>query len=158
MARENAATIDGRLVKGLVEARVVTGAVVRGQAGGFAVVIRYGGQERVVAAQRSGNTRLWRNLNTAAAYVQNELGVERFEVDMRDLDISADDRSRPDTAERQRQLREAAEHDAWFRAQVQETLDGVKDGTVRLIEEEEWEAWFSEKMASLDRRGRRGNG
>lgn len=154
MMHDNAATIDGRLVKGLVEARAVTGAVVRGQAGGFAVVVRYGHQERTIVAQRSGNTRLWRNLNTAAAYVQNELGVERFEVDMRELDISADDRSRPDTAERQRQLREAAEHDAWFRAQVQEALDGIADGTNRLIDEEEWNAWKSEKRASLLRRAR----
>lgn len=130
--------IDGKAVRGLVEAKAIDGAVVLGQPGGFAVVVRYGTQARAVAAQRSRRMRLWRNLNTAAAFVQSELGVERFEVDMRDLNIAAADRSRPDTAERQRQLREAAEHDAWFREQVQEALDGHDNGTNRSISEEEW--------------------
>jgi hypothetical protein len=145
-------TIDGRVVKGLVEANALAGASVIGQAGGFAVVVRYGDEERAIAAQRSRQIRLWRNLNTAAAYVQHELGVERFEVDMSYLDIAASDRSRPDTAERQRQLREAAEHDTWFRAEVQRTVDGVKDGTVRLIEEADWNQWLAEKKVSFDRR------
>lgn len=147
-------TIDGRVVKGLVEANALAGAAVIGQAGGFAVVVRYGKEERAIAAQRSRQIRLWRNLNTAAAYVQHELGVERFEVDMSDLDIAASDRSRPDTAERQRQLREAAEHDAWFRAQVQEALDGLKDGTNPIIPAEEWKRWVAEKRASLQRRAK----
>jgi hypothetical protein len=106
----------------------------------------------------SRRMRLWRNLNTAAAYVQNELGVERFEVDMSELDIAADDRSRPDAAERQRQLRGAAEHDAWFRAQVQEALDGLKDGTNKLIGEEEWKASLAKKIAALEKRIAQGNG
>jgi len=145
-------TIDGKAVRGLVEARAVKGALLLGQPGGYAVVIRYGTQARAVAAQRSRRMRLWRNLNTAAAYVQNELGVERFEVDMSELDIAAEDRSRPDAAERQRQLREAAEHDAWFRAQVQEALDGLKDGTNRLVPDAEWQQWVAEKRASLQSR------
>jgi len=145
-------TIDGKAVRGLVEGRAIKGALVLGQPGGYAVVIRYGAQSRAIAAQRSRRMRLWRNLNTAAAYVQHELGVERFEVDMGKLDVSASERKRPDTAERQRQLRQAAEHDAWFRAQVQEALDGLKDGTNRLIGEEEWQRWVAEKRASLQSR------
>ncbi|MFI0846104.1 hypothetical protein [Mesorhizobium sp. IMUNJ 23232] len=136
----------------MVEAKEIRSALVLGQPGGFAVVVRYGSQERAIAAQRSRRVRLWRNLNTAAAYVRDELGVQRFEIDMAEHDPAAMDRARPDTAERQRQLREAAEHDAWFRAQVQEALDGIKDGTNRPIEEAEWDDWFSEKIASLERR------
>jgi len=145
-------TIDGKSVRGLIEGRAIKSALVLGQPGGYAVVIRYGTQARAVAAQRSRRMRLWRNLNTAAAYVQSELGVERFEVDMRALDISAEDRSRPDAAERQRQLREAAEHDAWFRAEVQQTLDGIENGTVRLIPQEEWESIAAEMRRSLQAR------
>ncbi len=145
-------TVDGKVVKGLVEARALAGAVVVGQPGGFAVVVRYGDQERAIAAQRSGKMRLWRNLNTAAAFVQGELGVSRFEVDMDELDIGAEDRRRPDTAERHRQMREAAEHDAWFRGEVQRTLEGVQSGAVRTIGEAEWDEWFSRKMAWLDQR------
>lgn len=145
----NPGTIDGKAVRGLVEGREIKSALVLGQPGGYAVVIRYGTQARAIAAQRSRRMRLWRNLNTAAAYVQSELGVERFEVDMSDLDISSEDRRRPDAAERQHQLREAAEHDTWFRAQVQEALDGLKDGTNPIIPAEEWQRWVTEKRASL---------
>jgi len=145
-------TIDGKAVRGLVDAKAIKGAVVLGQPGGYAVVVKYGTQARAVAAQRSRRMRLWRNLNTAATYVQSELGVERFEVDMSDLDISAEDRSRPDTAERQRQLHEAAEHDAWFRSEVQQTLNGIEDGTIRLIGEEEWDLIAAEMRRSLQAR------
>lgn len=158
LAHASLATIDGKAVRGLVDAHAVRGAVVVGQPGGFAVVVKYRDQERAIAAQRSRRMRLWRNLNTAAAYVQNELGVERFEVDMSELDIAADNRSRPDAAERQRQLREAAEHDAWFRAQVQEALDGLKDGTNKLIGEAEWKASLAKKIAALEKRIAQGNG
>ncbi|MGE0279085.1 MAG: hypothetical protein AB7P20_00515 [Rhizobiaceae bacterium] len=151
-------TIDGKAVRGLVEAKAIKGAVVLGQPGGYAVVVRYGAQARAIAAQRSRRMRLWRNLNTAATFIQNELGVERFEVDMGELDVSATARKRPDTAERQRRLREAAEHDAWFRAQVQEALDGLKDGTNRLIGEDEWEASLAKKVAALEKRIAQGNG
>jgi hypothetical protein len=144
--------ISGKAVKGLVESRELRGALVLGQPGGFAVVVRYGSHERAIAAQRSRQIRLWRNLNTAAAYVRDELGMQRFEIDMADHDADAVERRRPDTAERQRQLREAAEHDAWFRQQVQEALDGIEDGTNPPISEEEWENWLSEKIASLERR------
>jgi asparagine synthetase A len=150
--KESPGIINGRAVRDLVEAKEIRSALVLGQPGGFAVVVRYGSQERAVAAQRSRRVRLWRNLNTAAAYVRDELGMQRFEIDMAQHDPSALDRARPDTAERQRQLREAAEHDAWFRAQVQEALDGIKDGTNRAIEEAEWDDWFSEQIASLERR------
>ena len=137
--KESPGIINGRAVKDLVEAKEIRSALVLGQPGGFAVVVRYGSQERAVAAQRSRRVRLWRNLNTAAAYIRDELGMQRFEIDMAEHDPAALDRARPDTAERQRQLREAAEHDAWFRAQVQEALDGIADGTNTLISEEEWE-------------------
>ena len=147
-------TINGRVVKGLVDANEIRSALVLGQPGGFAVVVRYGSHERAVAAQRSRRIRIWRNLNTAAAYVHNELRMERFEIDMAGHDPAAVQRQRPDTAERQRQLREAAEHDAWFRGQVQEALDGLADGTNGLVTAEEWRKWTSQKRASLQRRAR----
>jgi hypothetical protein len=141
--------IDGKAVKSLVDAHAIQGAVVLGQPGGFAILVKYGANERAIAAQRSRRMRIWRNLNTAAAYVRDELGVPRFEIDMVDHDPAALERKRPDTAERQRQMREAAEHDAWFRAEVQEALDGIADGTVRLIGEEEWRTISERKRADL---------
>ncbi|MHC1550548.1 hypothetical protein [Phyllobacterium sp. K27] len=104
--------IDGKAVKSLVDAHAIRGAVVLGQPGGFAILVKYGTNERAIAAQRSRTMRIWRNLTTAAAYVRDELGGPRFEIDMVDHDPAAVERKRPDTAERQRQMHEAMEHDA----------------------------------------------
>ncbi|MCD7059639.1 hypothetical protein [Pelagibacterium xiamenense] len=145
-------TIDSKAVKNLVDAQAIEGAVVLGQPGGWAVVVRYGNHERVIAAQRSHRMRLWRNLNTAAAFVRLELHMPQFEVDAEDYDPEANKRERPDAAERQRRMQQAAEHDAWFRAEVQKTLDGIANGTVRMISDEEWKAISERKRAELMRR------
>ena len=145
-------TIDGKAVKNLAGAHALNGAVVFGQPGGYAVLVRYGVNERAVAAQRSRRMRIWRNLNTAAAYVRDELGLARFEIDMTDHDPAAVERKRPDTAERQRQIHEAAEHDAWFRGEVQKALDGINDGSNAAIPEDEWAARAKAKRADLQRR------
>lgn len=145
-------TIDGKAVKNLAGAHALNGAVVFGQPGGFAVLVRYGVNERAVAAQRSRRMRIWRNLNTAATYVREELGLSRFEIDMTDHDPAAVERKRPDTAERQRQIHEAAEHDAWFRGEVQKALDGIKDGSNAVIPDDEWAARAKAKRADLQRR------
>ena len=144
--------IDGKVVKNLAGAHALNGAVVFGQPGGFAVLVRYGVNERAVAAQRSRRMRIWRNLNTAAAYVRDELGIARFEIDMTDHDPAAVERKRPDTAERQRHIHEAATHDAWFRGEVQKALDGIKDGSNAAIPEDDWAARAKAKRADLQRR------
>lgn len=151
-SRQSPETIDGKAVKTLASAHALKGAVVLGQPGGFAVLVRYGANERAVAAQRSRRVRIWRNLNSAAAFVRDELGLARFEIDMTGYDPSAVERKRPDTAERQRQLREAAEHDAWFRGEVQKALDGMKDGSNPAIGEDAWTARAKAKRAELQRR------
>ncbi len=145
-------TIDGKAIKNLASAHALNGAVVFGQPGGFAVLVKYGANERAVAAQRSRRMRIWRNLNTAAAYVRDELGLARFEIDMTEHDPAAVERKRPDTAERQRQLHEAGEHDAWFRSQVQKAMDGIEDGSNGAISEEEWAEKSRLKRADLQRR------
>lgn len=144
-------TIDGKTVKNLATAHALNGAVVFGQPGGFAVLVKFGTNERAVAAQRSRRMRIWRNLNTAAAYVSDELGLARFEIDMTEHDPDAVERKRPDTAERQRQLHEAGEHDAWFRGQVQKALDGIEDGSNRAISEDEWAVKAQLKREDLQR-------
>ena len=145
-------TIDGKAVKNLAGAHALNGAVVLGQPGGFAVLVKYGVTERAIAAQRSRRMRIWRNLNTAVAYVRDELGLARFEIDMTGHDPDAVERKRPDTAERQRQIHEAADHDIWFRGEVQKALDGIKDGSNPAISEKDWAVRAREKRANLQRR------
>lgn len=142
-------TIDGKAVKSLVDAHAIQSATVFGQPGGWAVLVRYGTNERTVAAQRTQRPRLWRNLNTAAAFVRDELGISRFEVDTADYDPEAIERKRPDQAERLRRQREAADHDAWFRTEVGKTLDGIANGMVGFASHEDHRKRWQKKRAEL---------
>ena len=144
--------IDGKAVQSLVEAQAIRGAVVLGQPGGWAVLVRYGALERAIAAQRARKPRLWRNLATAAAFVRDELGLARFEVNALEHAPDAITRKRPDQAERLRKQREAAEHDAWFRAEVQKTLDGVDAGEIRFLDEDTWKERSAAKRSELSLR------
>ena len=144
--------IDGKAVQSLVEAHAIRGATVLGQRGGWAVLVRYGALERAVAAQRARTPRLWRNLTTAAAYVRDELGLARFEVDAQAHEPDAGARRRPDQAERLRKQRAAAEHDLWFRAEVQKTLDRIDAGEIGLIDEDTWSKRSAAKRDELSRR------
>ena len=92
------------------------------------------------------------NLNTAAAYVRNELGLERFEIDMSEHDPAATERKRPDTAERQRKLHEAGEQDALVSRSGAKAIDGIADGSNRVIFEDEWTQKAQLKRADLQRR------
>ena len=152
MPKPSHQTIDTQAVATLMEGRAIQGAALLGQPGGWAVLIRYGDTERIIAAQRSGQVRLWRDLNTAVAYVRDALGVSRFEIDASGHDAEAKPRRRPDTAERQRRQHEAAAHDRWFRSQVQAALDGAADGTNPLIEDEDWAAISEAERAALKAR------
>lgn len=141
--------IDGRAVKSLVEARALRGAIILGQPGGWAVVVRYGAMERAIAAQRARRARLWRNLNTAASYVRKELGLPRFEVDAIEHEPDAIERRRPDTAERQRRARAAVEHDAWFRREVEKTLQKADSADADWISHETVIAKLDSRIARL---------
>jgi predicted transcriptional regulator len=136
--------VDGQVVRNLVEARALQGATILGQPGGWAVVVRYGSTERAVAAQRARKARLWRNLNTAATYVSDELGLPRFEVDTTDHQPDAIERRRPDSSERLRKQREAAEYDAWFRTMAQEGIEAADRG--EFVPEEEVRERFARML------------
>jgi hypothetical protein len=67
------------VAKALVAAGSVRGATVIGQPGGWAIVLRVGIGERVIAAKRGG-VRMFATLD-AAQRLLRELGIVRFEVD-----------------------------------------------------------------------------
>jgi hypothetical protein len=144
--------IDGKAVQSLVDAHAIRGATVLGQRGGWAVLVRYGAYKRVVAAQRSRRPRLWRNLATAAAYVREELGLARFEVDAQAHEPDAAARRRPDQTERLRLAHEAAEHDRWFREQVEIGLKEADDPKTVWVPHEDVKADMARQRAELQAR------
>lgn len=118
-----AETIDHNTLSRLVEAGAVDAVHVIGQLGGWGVVIKYGRTERPLAASRSREVRLFKKLETVVSYLK-EIGISRFDVDAANYDAAQlKTYSRPDRAEAMRQAHQAAAHDKWFRAQVQQGLD-----------------------------------
>jgi len=75
-----AKTIDHTTLSRLVEAGAVRGAHVVGQAGGWAVTVKYGMAERSLAAQRSRQVRLFKRMETLVSYLK-AVGISRFDVD-----------------------------------------------------------------------------
>lgn len=123
-------TIDTATVKRLVEARALRGAAIIGQPGGWSVLLKYGMEERPLGIQRADKPRLWRSLDTCVGYLRDELHIVKVDL----LDATQHDaasvlpgKSRPDAADRMRKAFAAAEHDRWFREQVQMGLKEADD-------------------------------
>jgi hypothetical protein len=146
----NTQTIDHLTLSRLVEAGAVRAAHVIGQAGGWALSIKYGVAERFLAAQRSGKLRLFRKLETVMLYLK-ELGISNFDVDASgyDAEVAKTHHKRPDRAEALKRAHEAAEHDAWFRGQVQIALDEADKPEAVFIPHEQVKTKWASKREEL---------
>ena len=147
-------TIDTATVKRLVEARAIRGAAIIGQPGGWSVLLKYGMEERPLGIQRADRPRLWRSLDTCVDYLKEELHIVRIDlVDATDHSTAAlPGKSRPDAAERMRKAFAAAEHDAWFREQVEIGLQEADDPATKWIPHEEVERQFGQLREDLHKR------
>ena len=116
-------TIDHTTLSRLVEAGAVRAAHVVAQAGGWAVLIKYGLHERPLAVRRSREVRLFKRFETLVSYLK-ELGLAKFDVDAAAYDpTTLSTQRRPDRSEALKRAHESAAYDAWFREQVQESID-----------------------------------
>jgi hypothetical protein len=141
-------TLDHGALSRLTEAGAVTGVRIVGQPGGWSVMVRYGAHERPLAAQRSRNVRLFRRFETLVAYLKS-LGIARFDVDAAGFDPGGIGTARrPDRAEALKRTHEAAAYDAWFREQVQASIDDPRPS----VSDEEALAHFAARRAALRQR------
>lgn len=132
-------TIDHTTLSHLVEAGAVRAAHAIGQAGGWAVVVKYGMAERALTATRSKQVRLFKKLETLVEYLKG-IGITRFDVDAADYDPTTTKTvSRPDRSAALKEAHEAAAYDRWFRSQVQEALDDPRPGIPHDQVKAEWE-------------------
>lgn len=145
----SAEMIDHTTLSRLVEAGAVRGAHVVGQEGGWAVLIRYGMTERALAAQRTRQVRLFKRMETLVSYLK-EVGISRFDVDAAAFAATVPaKRKRPDRAEALRRAHEAAEHDKWFREQVEIGIREADDPNAKWIPHEEVERRWEKRRAEL---------
>lgn len=158
MATSN--TIDTAMARRMADASAIRGASIIGQPGGWSVVLKVGLHERPLGAQRTDKPRTWRSLDRAVAYVKDELHIARFEL----LDATNHSEGAPvagaspaAASERLRRAHEAAAHDKWFRAQVEEGIKEADDpGTewvpneaVKAISAKRRAAWAKKAQAAV---------
>ena len=134
----------------LAEAGSIDGTQVVGQAGGWAVVVSYGANERILSAQRSQSARVFKKLDTLVSYLK-EIGITKFDVDTIGFDAHAGvQRTRPDRADTLRAAHEAASHDLWFREQVRRALSDADSGTAEWVTHDAAALGWAEKRKALE--------
>ena len=130
----SAALKEVAAASGVQEVRVL------GDVGGYRVSVRYGNQQRELAARtRDGKfkPRTFRTLDVAGRYLR-DIGILRYQVDVSLFEpVKA---TRPDSAAALKSTHEAAAYDRWFREQVQIGIDAADRG--EFVSEEEVEAGF----------------
>jgi hypothetical protein len=88
-------------------------------------------------------------METLVAYLR-EIGISRFDVDAADYAAEVSlSRKRPDRAEALRKTHEAAEHDRWFREQVEEGLKEADDPNTEWVTNDEAKREWAAKRAEL---------
>lgn len=116
-----------------------------GQPGGWAVQVDINHQEHVLTAQRSGNVRLFKKLETLVAYLL-DIGINHFEVDATTYDPGQmSTYQRPDRAQALKRAHEAAAYEAWFHEQVTASLED----TTPVMDDEEAERLFAARRTTL---------
>ena len=132
------------------QAGVLRSAGVTASGGQFFVTAEQSGGGRVTLATTRGKTaRGFRDPGKAIAML-HEIGARRVEVDTSGWSpeqAAQEARRRPDTAERQRRAHQAAEYDAWFRAEIRQALREADDPGTQWATNEEVELESAEYEA-----------
>lgn len=144
-------TIDHSTLRRLVDAGAHVGAEVVGSAGGWGVVINYGRASQALAATR-GTPRTWRQFETLAGYLK-ELGIVEYRVNTAEFEpgpatTRPDDKRSATASERMKRAHQAAAHDAWFREQVQASIDDPRPS----VDDQAAKKEFAAKRAALAKR------
>lgn len=145
-------TIDQTSLIHLIEAGLVKGALIVGQPGGWGIVIQYGVTERALAAKR-GARRNFARFETLVGYLR-KMGIAKFAVDATLYDpvtVKAE-RFREDAAERMRRAHEAAGHDSWFRAQVQQAISEADNPLTEWLSNDEVKLQSAKRRAEWSSR------
>ncbi|WP_123101413.1 hypothetical protein [Acidithiobacillus sulfuriphilus] len=145
-------TIDTPNARRLAEAAAIRGAAIIGQPGGWSVMLKIGMQETPLGTQRTDKPRSWSSLDTCMQYLRDELGIVRIDgIDASNYSApTVYSKRRADAAERMKRAHEAAAHDAWFREQVQASIEDQRPS----IPHDEARASFADRKAALRKRAK----
>jgi hypothetical protein len=139
--------ISQTTLKTLVEADAIRSASVVGESSGFYIAVKYGENEKVLAA-RTGNVRFFRSMDTVVDYLRKTIGIGRFNVEMANYDpeqMKDTGRKRPDRKEAMKKVNQAVERDKWFRQQIEIGITSAVKGKTRPAND-----FFKEMESRLD--------
>ncbi len=143
----NLATIDHNTLTHLVQAKAVRGAHVIGQPGGWGVVVKDGMAERALTATRSRQVRVFKKLETLVGYLKG-IGISRFDVDAANFDsATVATYTRPDASAALKRAHDAAAHDKWFRAEVEQAMKEADDPNAVWVSNDEVKAESAKRRA-----------
>ena len=120
-------TIDHGTLRRLVDAGVHVGAEVVASGGSWVIVINHGGSSQKLVATRGRPKTFWQ-FETLASYLR-ALGIVQYRVNAAELQPGwgihkrAPDRRRVTASEHLKRAHKAAAGGAWFREQVQASID-----------------------------------
>ena len=145
-------TIDHGTLRRLVDAGAQVGAEVVGAVGGWGVVINHGRTNQTLSATR-GKPRTFRQFETLAGYLK-ALGITDYRVNAAAFEpgtavSNPADRRSTTASERMKRAHQAAAYDAWFRKEVQASIDDPRPS----VDDDEVRKQFATKRAALTKRG-----
>ncbi|CAI8914891.1 Prevent-host-death protein [Pseudomonas sp. IT-347P] len=143
-------TIDHSTLTRLIGNGSVSSTNIVAKPGGWSIQIQQGNKKFALAAQRSGQVRLFKRLETLVGYLQG-LGICHFGVDASSYDpLQLKTYARPDRSEALKQAHEAAAYEEWFKRQVQISIDDPRPS----VSDEDARRIFAAKRDALRRRAR----
>ncbi|WP_332765669.1 hypothetical protein J3P75_26220 [Pseudomonas sp. R1-1] len=143
-------TIDHSTLTHLIDNGSVSSTSIIAKPGGWSIQIQQGSKTFALAAQRSGQVRLFKRLETLVSYLQG-LGISRFGVDASNYDpLQLKTYARPDRSEALKQAHEAAAYEEWFKQQVQISIDDPRPS----VSDEDARRIFAAKRDALRQRAR----
>jgi len=142
-------TVDHNTLKQLVEAGAVRSATVVGQGASWSLIAQVGSNEKTLLS-KSKKVREFKKFETIVKYLRG-LGIVRFNTDIEKFDPAqkAMGIKRPDKAAVLRQAHASAEHDRWFKVQVQEALEQANSSDAVWIDQEEMEKRIDKSITKL---------
>jgi hypothetical protein len=139
-------TIDQATLVNLIQAGAVHDANVIGQPGGWEVVVRYGRVRRALAIKQ-GKIRIFRKLDTLDSFLRG-IGLVQYQVDASQFDPAKNLRTNAAASERLKKAHEAAAHDKWFRAEIDQAIKEADDPATQWVSNETVKAESAKRRAA----------
>ena len=148
-------TLNLEQLKATTLAGGVTGITLRGDGAAFVVSVQTQRDEAILVTSRKQPRRFAdprKALQVLRSAGWNECRMDATQ--WRPEDSALEKVARPDRSAALKAAheaaQEAAEYDRWFHAKVQASMDGVKDGTNRILTQPEVDEWRSALRAKLE--------